>query len=126
MCDIISLGEAITVKLRELRETHNETQMELGKALNISPSTIGMYEQGRRYPSLDVLRKIADHYNVTTDYLLGRRTAAEDITTMLMQPSDDKPSPIKQMLDLYHTLTPEKKKQARSYIPFLAQDNNMV
>ena len=114
------------MRLRELRESHNETQMELGKALNISPSTIGMYEQGRRYPSLDILQKIADHYSVSIDYLLERKTATEEITSKLSTPQDDKPNPIMQMINIYHKLTPEKKKQARSYIAFLAQDDNMA
>ena len=60
------------MRLKELRDTRNMTQQELGNALNISPSTIGMYEQGRRYPSIDILRRMADFFHVSTDYILGR------------------------------------------------------
>ena len=60
------------MRLKELREARDLTQSELGKQLNISPSAIGMYEQGRRYPSLDILNRMADFFHVSTDYLLGR------------------------------------------------------
>lgn len=58
--------------LRRLREDKGITQAELGKILSISPSTIGMYEQGRRSPDYDTLNKIADYFGVSTDKLLGR------------------------------------------------------
>lgn len=59
--------------LKELRQYKSITQSDLGKALNISPSAIGMYEQGRREPDAEILVKIADFFDVTTDYLLGRK-----------------------------------------------------
>ena len=61
------------MRLKELRENKKITQAELGKALSISTSTIGMYEQGRRNPDPDMLCKIADYFNITVDDLLGRK-----------------------------------------------------
>jgi transcriptional regulator with XRE-family HTH domain len=58
--------------LRKLRQERKLTQLELSKMLQISASAIGMYEQGRREPDHDTLAKIADFFNVSTDYLLGR------------------------------------------------------
>ena len=66
------------MRLKELRDEHGLTQAELGKLLNISPSAIGMYEQGRREPSIEALIKIADYFRVTTDYLLGRITEEQE------------------------------------------------
>ena len=63
-------------KLRTLRRDRGLTQSELGKALGVSPSTIGMYEQGRREPDKDALLAIANFFNVSTDYLLGNDTPA--------------------------------------------------
>lgn len=57
--------------LKRLREEKEMTQAELGKALEISPSAIGMYEQGRRTPDIPTLKKIASYFNVSLDYLLG-------------------------------------------------------
>ena len=58
--------------LRELRTQKGLTQAELSKTLQVSASSIGMYEQGRREPDNETLGKIANYFNVTNDYLLGR------------------------------------------------------
>lgn len=59
-------------KLKELRTSHHYTQEEVAKRLKISKSTVGMYEQNRRSPDLEVLSAMADIYNVSLDYLLDR------------------------------------------------------
>ncbi len=112
--------------LKELRDTRNLTQAELGDALNISPSTIGMYEQGRREPSLDVLQKLADYFHVTTDELLGRdapKPIMEEMTRLLLAPPDGVANPTKEMLDDYSSLSAEGKEKARSYIKYLASED---
>ena len=55
-----------------LRKNHNMTQRELAEALNVSKSTISMYENGTRKPSFEVLGVIADYFNVDMDVLVGR------------------------------------------------------
>lgn len=55
-----------------LRTEKNMTQGQLAEELDISPSSIGMYEQGRRKPSYELLEKISDYFNVDMDYLMGR------------------------------------------------------
>lgn len=57
-------------KLRNLRENNGLLQKDISKDLNISASTIGMYEQGRREPDNATLKKIANYFGVSTDYLL--------------------------------------------------------
>lgn len=56
--------------LKKLREEKGLTQSELGKELGISPSTVGMYEQGRRVPDVPILKKMSAFFNVSIDYLL--------------------------------------------------------
>ena len=58
--------------LKKLRENKKITQLEFSQIMNVAPSTVGLWEQGRREPSYKSLNKIADFYGVTTDYLLGR------------------------------------------------------
>lgn len=61
------------VRLKELREEKGITQRELGNIVNVSDRVIGYYESNDRFPKDEnVLRKIADYFNVTVDYLLGR------------------------------------------------------
>jgi len=59
-------------KLKQLRKEKEKTQEDLAAVLQVSPSTIGMYEQGRRIPDTDKLNKLADYFEVSVDYLLGR------------------------------------------------------
>lgn len=59
-------------RLRNLRENQRLKQEELGKRLGLSPSTIGMYEQGRRQPDNEILLKISNIFDVSIDYLLGK------------------------------------------------------
>lgn len=59
-------------RLKELREEKDMKQSDLAKILECSSSAIGMYEQGRRYVDLDGLKKIAEYFDVSADYLIGR------------------------------------------------------
>lgn len=47
-------------KFRELRRKYNLNQFDVANKLNISPSAIGMYEQGRRQPDNEMIKKIAN------------------------------------------------------------------
>ena len=60
------LGE----KLKALRTAKKMSQKELAERIGIAKSVISFYESGDRFPSYDVLIKIARIFNVTTDYLL--------------------------------------------------------
>ncbi len=57
---------------KRLRISAGLTQVEMAGRLGISRSTIGMYETGAREPDFETFEKIADFFNVDTDYLLGR------------------------------------------------------
>lgn len=59
-------------RLKQLRTERQVSQSELASALKISNRTISMYEQGNSEPNVENLSKIADFFNVTTDYLIGR------------------------------------------------------
>lgn len=59
-------------RLRTLRKEAGMTQRQLGELLSKTKNNISQYESGRRTPDLDTARIIADHFNVTLDYLTGR------------------------------------------------------
>lgn len=59
-------------RIKMLREDERLNQKELAKALNISNTTLSQYETGQRTPSDDIKIKLANFFNVSTDYLLGR------------------------------------------------------
>lgn len=58
--------------IRDLRKQKGITQKELAQSLQLSESTIGMYERNERQPDYNTLIRIADYFNVSTDFLLGR------------------------------------------------------
>ena len=61
-----------TERFNELILTNNTNQTELAQKCSISKQAVTEMKAGRSYPSLDTLCKIADFFEVSTDYLLGR------------------------------------------------------
>lgn len=59
-------------RIKLLREELGLKQEELAKKLSVSPSAIGMYERDLREPNNELTLKIANFFNVSIDYLLGR------------------------------------------------------
>lgn len=58
--------------LKNLRKRDNINQFELARAIGVSRSAVGMYESGKREPDFETMETIADYFNVSMDYLLGR------------------------------------------------------
>jgi transcriptional regulator with XRE-family HTH domain len=57
-------------QITSLRARSGMTQQQLAKELHVGPSAIGMYEQGRRVPSIEMLVQMADLFGVSLDYLI--------------------------------------------------------
>lgn len=73
-------------RIAALRREAGLNQAELAKQLQISPSAVGMYEQGRREPSADTLVAIARLFQVSLDYLLtgsAQEPEAEQLEQLL-------------------------------------------
>lgn len=62
-----TLGE----RIKELREDNDISQKDFAMKINVSNTTLSMYESNKRVPSDDVKKKIADYFNVSLDYLMG-------------------------------------------------------
>lgn len=58
-------------RLRQLRMERGETQKQLAEAVGASESAIAHYEAGRREPEALILLRIAQHYGVSGEYLMG-------------------------------------------------------
>lgn len=58
--------------LKDLRYKKGWSQQRLADELQISKSSVNMYERGEREPSFETLEHIADIFNVDLDYLIGR------------------------------------------------------
>lgn len=58
-------------RLKELRIAKKLSQTELAKVLNVSQRSISSWETGFRQPDFETLERLANYFEVTTDYLLG-------------------------------------------------------
>lgn len=59
-------------RMRDLREDNDKTQQEIAEILNTSQTMYARYERGANELPIHHLIALADYYNVSTDYLLGR------------------------------------------------------
>ena len=73
-------NEVFMKRMKELRQKKGISMEELATALNVSKSRVNMWENNGSVPRSDVLVKIAEYYNVPTDYLLGNNNTSESPT----------------------------------------------
>jgi transcriptional regulator with XRE-family HTH domain len=66
------VGQMRYRRIKDLREDRDFTQQKLADYLNIARSTYKNYENGVRAMPIEILSKIADYYNTSTDYLIER------------------------------------------------------
>lgn len=58
-------------KIKALRKEHNMTQNDLAQKLNVAQGAVAMWETDKRTPDVDMLKKIANYFNVSLDWLTG-------------------------------------------------------
>ena len=101
--------------LKRIRKEKNITQIRLSVAVEISQETISAYENGKALPSAETLIKIADFLDVSIDYLLGRTDNPIVNTTNNNEDSE--------LLNIYHKLNKEQKKDIITYAKIRKQMN---
>lgn len=100
--------ETVGERIARLREQRGMSQPQLAKELNVATSTIGMWETGKRGLKDESLRILADFFNVSTDYLLGRTDDKEKTPTLVAAHLDD-------------DLTEEQLDEVKNFIDFIKQ-----
>lgn len=65
-------NEIFAFRLRKLRERRRVSRRVLADLCGVSKSTMSRYERGEQEPAARVVVELADYFDVTTDYLLGR------------------------------------------------------
>lgn len=60
------------MRLRELRKAKGLTQREVAEIIGYAQISYARYEKGEREPDIATLCKLAEYFNVTVDYLIGR------------------------------------------------------
>lgn len=98
-------------RIRHLREESGMTQLAFAKILNISNSTLSQYESGDRIPSDDMKIRIADHFQVSMDYLLCRTDQKEQPPTDVDERLLDA-----ELIGLLTSLTPEEQGKVDAFV----------
>lgn len=70
----------LATQIMLLRKKAGMSQLQLAQKLNVSPSAVGMYEQGRRMPAIDILIQMAALFGVSLDYLITGSEKLNSIT----------------------------------------------
>jgi len=104
--------------LRYLREEMELSQVDLAKKLNITSQALSQYELNKRMPDIEMINKIADFFNVSVDYLLGRTDEKKIILDSVNDASIEYYADNKIIKDI-NGLSPESKKDLEEYIKLL-------
>lgn len=96
------------MRLKELRTDRNLLQRDVADHLNCSTPVYCRYEKGEREPPFDIIKRLADFYGVTVDYLMGR-----DETTTVISPIEKAPadSPLTEQIMAKARLMTEEEQQ---------------
>ena len=121
-------------RLRRLRKQKGLTQSQLGKIINVSKVSISGYESGERTPDTDNLRRLADFFDVSTDYLLGRTDNPSSNVVKESEAKYDALSEIRKLTDKHgidhlffydiekwKAMGPEEIKQLDEFFDFLSK-----
>lgn len=95
-------NNVIGLRIRELRLKSGQTQEDLGKLLHVKKQTISKYENGINIPDSEVLKKLSEIFNCSTDYLLGKDNIItnEEIKIETKYPYDLTPAQVEKLVSL--------------------------
>ena len=107
----LNLGE----RLKLLREENKITQEQLAEHLGVGRPTIAGYETKGKQPSFEILDKIADFFNVSIDYLLGR-SDIKNPSTVSIEDDNKKDSTSNEIAEQIDKLSPESQEELKKLI----------
>ncbi len=108
--------------LRMLREKQGYSQKQLADVLHVSKNSVSHYELGGCMPSIEVIESIADVFDVSIDYLLGRSSA--NLSKRLLEKPIDKNMTAGNMLDSILRLDKEHRSDLLKLLRYIEKDNN--
>ncbi len=103
-------------RLKLLRQEKKITQEQLAEIIGVERSSIGKYESPNKpvVPSSDIIVRLAEYFNVSVDYLLGREE----------KPSEKMDDLSNKIIEMFSHLDEEKQRTALEYLEFLASRDN--
>ncbi len=110
--------------LKMLREKHGYTQQQLADVLHVSKNSVSHYELKISMPSIDVIIEIADIFDVSIDYLLGRSKV--NLSKQLLEKPIDKKTTIGNILESILKLDKEHRSDLLKILHYIEKDNNRL
>ena len=117
--------DKLSVRLKELRNEKKLYQIDIARFLDIDRTTYTKYETGENKPDIQTVCKLADYFNVSTDYLLGRshirdttKVAEEKTIYGEIVAAHRSDNPI-------DTLPPEARKSVEDFIKFVRNQHGL-
>ena len=104
------------LKLKELREENNLSQLDIAKGIETSQRNISRWENGTNEPTSSFVVKLSDYFQCTTDYLLGRENEYGIIETKNNSLSENE----NQLVSLFRKLNERDQNKVLGYIQALA------
>lgn len=108
------------MKLKELREERNLSQLDVANAIGTSQTNIGRWEKDKNEPSSGYVIKLADFFEVSTDYLLGRE---DDFGNVAVNINTDLTAEEKTMLELFNQLPDIRRRTIIDTMRFMVDSN---
>ncbi|QNO15808.1 helix-turn-helix transcriptional regulator [Alkalicella caledoniensis] len=105
------------IRIKELRKDKKINQLKLAMDLNITQASISKYEIGAREPSLEILEKMSDYFDVSTDYIIGRSDIKKPILNKELKKEEV------ELLYKFRKLTSRQKERLYGYLDSLEDDN---
>lgn len=106
----------ISNRLKELRLEKDLLQKDIANYLKISTSAYGFYEQGKRTPDPEIMKKLSEFFNVSIDYLLGNTDIRESADEILN--NSERTIALHSEYD-YDELPDEARKEIENFIEFI-------
>ena len=88
-------------RIRYLRECAGKKQKDMALEFSLNENTWSQYETNKRTPDIDIIKKIADNFKVSIDYLMG-------LTDVQYNPREEE---FKEMVRIYYSLSKEEKRK---------------
>lgn len=111
--------------IAELLEKNDISQKEFSTALNVSKSTVSMWKHQNRNPDIDMLIKIAQYFDVSTDYLLGLSTNYSKNASANAEKEDVLDEKSKNLMAAFSQLTEDNKDIAIGEVKKLLKDQRL-
>lgn len=109
------------IRLKTLRENMGLSQYKFADEIGVAQSTVGMWESGKREPDFHTAQILADFFNVSIDYLVGR---TDETSNEINAPPPSRGAMEDDFIERLEILSPAEQQEALGYLDFLVHRRN--